>query len=353
MKVALVIPTYFDESSVIAGAERYAFELAKAMSRQAETTLITFAPEARVRHHGELTVEYHRRRGYIGASINPVSLGFVSSLDRVDVVHCLQIRTFVTEIAALYTRWTGKKLFATDLAGGVRYNLTTLLPVWERLDGFLPISEFNRKAHTEWTVPTSVIYGGVDTGRFTPSAAARERAVLFVGRLLPFKGIDVLIRALDIETHLHVVGQPYDDRFMATLRELAQGKQVTFHTTMSDDELIGLYQRVRATAIPSIIEGGYTTALESMACGAPVVTTDVGSLPELVEDGQTGWVVPAGDVEALHDRLNHLVTQPEQSALMGARGRSVVLERFTWENTARRCLDAYRTLSHTRAGAAA
>lgn len=340
--VALVIPTHFDASSVIAGAERYAFELGRALARRVPTNLITFGNENQVREYGPLRVEYHRALCYVGGTVNPVSFRFLGSLSAVDVIHCLQVRTIVTEVAALYGRWRGKRVFVTDLAGGVRYNLTSILPVWRGLAGALAVSEFNRRGHPEWPANTRVIYSGVDTERFAPDGRGGRARVLFVGRLLPFKGVDVLIQAVDGLAPLDVVGQPYDAQYAARLEGLAHGKPVTFHRAMSDDELIRAYQAARLTAIPSLVEGGLTTAVESMACGTPVVATRVGSMPELVEDGETGFLVPPDDPPALRERIVHLLEHPEVAAAMGRAGRARVLERFTWDAVADRCLAAYR-----------
>lgn len=342
MKVALVIPTYFDDSSVIAGAERYAYELAKAMAKKTETVLITFASRDVTHRSDGLTVRYCKRLFYLGSVVNPIAVSFLKELADVEVIHCLQFRTFVTELAILYGRVRGKRVYVTDLAGGVRYNLSTLLPIWKGIRAFLPISEYNRHAQAEFPVERLIIYGGVDTGRFTPGHGSKRSMVLFVGRLMPHKGIDILIDALSGEAELEIVGQADDQRYLEQLKTLARGKRVTFNPPISDTELIAKYRQARLTAIPSTADGGYTTALESMACGTPVVASNVGSLPELVADGQTGLIVPPHDPVALRAKISLLVGDTRLADEMGKAGRQRVLERFTWDAVADRCLDAYR-----------
>src|SRR3989338_10691824 len=80
MKVAYVIPTHFDDSSVIAGAERYAYGLAKAMARKADTSLVTFSSKNAVRRDGELTIRYCKAICHIGGIANPLSVGFLKEL---------------------------------------------------------------------------------------------------------------------------------------------------------------------------------------------------------------------------------------------------------------------------------
>lgn len=83
-------------------------------------------------------------------------------------------------------------------------------------------------------------------------------------------------------------------------------------------------------------------AVEAMACARPVIVSRTGSLPELVEDGVTGFVVPPADPAAIRGRLIGLYEHPDRADTMGRCARRRVLERFTWAATSRRCLDAYR-----------
>ena len=83
------------------------------------------------------------------------------------------------------------------------------------------------------------------------------------------------------------------------------------------------------------------TLLEGMACGLPAVCTAVASLPEVVEDGVNGFVVPPNDARALAERLCWLRDHPETAAAMGAAARHSVLERFFWPAVVRRCLAIY------------
>jgi glycosyltransferase involved in cell wall biosynthesis len=81
--------------------------------------------------------------------------------------------------------------------------------------------------------------------------------------------------------------------------------------------------------------------MEAMACGAPVICTRVGGLPELVVDGVTGFLVPPNDPAALAARISQLLSQPELARTMGQASRRRIEERFTWDGVAQRCLEAY------------
>jgi hypothetical protein len=83
------------------------------------------------------------------------------------------------------------------------------------------------------------------------------------------------------------------------------------------------------------------TLLEGMSCEAPTIATNVASLPEVVEDGLTGFLVPPNDPDAIGAKLRWLKDNPDHTREMGAAGRIRVLQRFTWPQVVNRCLDAY------------
>jgi hypothetical protein len=126
---------------------------------------------------------------------------------------------------------------------------------------------------------------------------------LFVGRLLPHKGVDDLIRGLPENLRLTIVGPAPHEETKARLEALARGKAVTFLHDVNDEALVQQYRRTSCIVLPSVYrtpDGTETrvpeplgqTLLEGMACGAPAICTRVASMPEVVEDGVTGFVVP-------------------------------------------------------------
>lgn len=131
---------------------------------------------------------------------------------------------------------------------------------------------------------------------------------------------------------------------------------MTFPGEIPDDQLPLLYRRAQVLVLPSVHQTCYgrqvalpellgLCVLEAMASGTPVVCSRLGGLPEVVRDGETGFLVKPGDVDELRDRLATVLGSPGLAARMGRAAREVALERFTWQACAARCLAAYEELS--------
>jgi glycosyltransferase involved in cell wall biosynthesis len=157
---------------------------------------------------------------------------------------------------------------------------------------------------------------------------------LIVGRLVPLKGHRYLLSALAQLRHaqrdvaLLVVG---DGPLRASLERFADAPDLKAAVHFLGGRQ-GLVEETLAAAdivvVPSLLEGFGLVALEAMAAGRPCVVSRTGGLPEIVEDDDSGILVPAGDVTALASALDRLVSNPDLRARMGRRGRAVVEARF-------------------------
>jgi glycosyltransferase involved in cell wall biosynthesis len=200
-----------------------------------------------------------------------------------------------------------------------------------------------------------VILGGVDTDRFSPREGLRRSdTVVFVGRLLPHKGIAELIDAMPNDPNLEVIGQVLNADYFAKLQQRAIGKRVAFRHHCDDGAIIAAYRAAACVVLPSVYHTIYgnagsvpellgQTLIEGMACGAPAICTDVASLPEVVEDGVTGFVVPPNDAVAMRRKIRWLCDHPQQAACMGQTARRRVLEKFSWPKVVHRCLEIYNS----------
>lgn len=356
-KILHVVPALFGREGVVGGAERYALELARHMASVAPTSLVTFGDEARQETLGGLRVRVLGGAWYVrGQRTNPLSAGLVAEVLRADVVHCHQQHVLSSSLAAALCRVSGRRVFVSDLGGG-GWDVSAYVSTDRWFHGHLHISEYSRRASGhDANARAHVIMGGVDASKFSPDGLTEEneRPVLYVGRLMPHKGVDDLVEALPEGMTLELIGQPYHGQFVKDLRRLAAGRDVRFRHDCDDAALVGAYRRALCVVLPSVYRtryGGETrvpellgqTLLEGMACGTPAVCTDVASMPEVVEDGVTGFVVPPNDPDALRERLLWLRDNPARRAEMGAAAHRRVLEKFTWPSVVRNCLEIYNS----------
>jgi glycosyltransferase involved in cell wall biosynthesis len=355
MHVVHVVPALFGHGGVFGGAERYAFELARAMSTMTRTTLVSFGARDQAFTDGSLEVRVIGRPMLVrGQPANPFSLRIMPWVARADVVHCHQRHIFSSTFCAALGRIIRRPVFVTDLGGG-GWDVSNYLQTDRWFRGHLHISEYGRRIerHPSGT-NARVILGGVDTQKFSPAeGVVRQRAVLFVGRLLPHKGVDVLLQAVNSKTMTWLVGTEGLPRYRRDLERLAGGKRVEFLSGLNDEGVIDRYRRASVLVLPSVYRTLYgeqtqvpellgQTLVEAMACGTPVIGTNVASLPEVIDDGVTGFLVPPNDDAALGERIEWILANADRAAELGRRGRAVVLDRFTWSAVVRRCLDAYR-----------
>ena len=209
---------------------------------------------------------------------------------------------------------------------------------------------------------TSVIHPGVDLDMFRPGsqAAARarlglngDRTLLFVGRMEPIKGLEVLLHTVasleepdDIRL-LVVGGSDCQDEEMERLKELSRSLLIDEHVDFlgrAEHQLLPLYyQAADVTVVPSYYESFGLVALEAMACGTPVVAARVGGLQTVVKDSQTGYLVPWHCPDAFVDRLEVLLTNERLRHSMGEAGHTFA-QSMGWDQTATAIVDVYEEL---------
>jgi glycosyltransferase involved in cell wall biosynthesis len=360
VRVIHVAPTQFGPEGLFGGGERYPLELARALAADVECELVTFGREAKsFRDPSGLHIRVLRALTHLrGHPAQPVARGIARALEDADVVHTHHTRTAPSRVAAVAARSRGHVLATTDhgFGGGGWWGLLPRL-----FHRFLAVSRYSAQVLGVPANRTRVIYGGVDPDRFTLDPSVPRTGVLFLGRVTPHKGVDRLIEALPRGTELRIAGssghdpRPPERDYPRFLGRLAAGRPVTFLGAVPDDQTPELLRSAAVVAIPSVqvtCYGRYVpisellslTALEAMACGTPVVASRIGGLPEVVRDGETGFLVEPGHRDELRDRLRELLGNGTLRKRLGAAGRELVLERFTWPRVARRCLDAYQEL---------
>lgn len=216
-----------------------------------------------------------------------------------------------------------------------------------------------------------VIPPGVDVSHFypIPSDEAKmyvglkpeDRMVLFVGRIEPLKGVDTLIHAMCClqlkdkrrPVHLAIIGgDPNASREQMTAEmarlqklcdELAMGQTVVFLGKRDQDKLPYYYSAAEVLVMPSHYESFGMVALEAMACGTPVIASEVGGLAYLVRDGETGFTIPDQEPEKLCEKISWLLNDAALHESMSRRAVEYAQD-YAWEKIAKQIVEAYRDL---------
>jgi len=220
-----------------------------------------------------------------------------------------------------------------------------------------------------------IIPPGVDLEHFYPISSDEaklfvglkpdDRMVLFVGRIERLKGVETLIRAMSHlklssahrPVHLAIIGGEPDaspDDLSTEMRRLRQlcdeldvDQSVVFLGKRRQDTLQYYYSAAEVVVLPSHYESFGMVALEAMACGTPVIASDVGGLGFLVQDGATGFTVPDGDASLLEGRLSLLLSDAQLRKKMGA-AATIYARDFSWDRIAAQIHSVYRELTSIR-----
>jgi glycosyltransferase involved in cell wall biosynthesis len=196
----------------------------------------------------------------------------------------------------------------------------------------------------------------VDTDRFTPAPQAPDDYILFCGRLHQVKGAHVLIDALRLlkaqgrHVRLRIAGMGQDPRYVETLRRQVEAadlsEQVEFEGQIDPASLPSLYQRAVCSVVPALwFENLPNALLESLACGTPVIASDVGSLACTLTDGADSLLFPVGDASALAAQIARLMDDPSLRAHLAQGARRTAVELHAPDRHVTRLLDLFGRLA--------
>ena len=330
--VAYLTPMYFDEKSYVGGGERYPLNLAigvaeasrgryrvEILSHGTESFRKEIRPNVTLRVMPTVATPRHQ--------MDAVSWECLDAIGTADLLHVHQAYTRSSEAGILAAKLHRIPICVTD-HGGAGSQVGMGLKIVDLADRFIYYSEFGARM-VSTTAKKVQVKGGVNGETFRPPVQRplRDR-VLYVGRMLPHKGIDRLIRALPADLPLTCCGRPYHADYFRDLQKLAVGKSVEFVTDATDEQIRDYYSRAWANVLPSVYRDCYGqsyvqpelmgfTLLEGMACGTPVICSRVGGMPEFVRHGETGFVY-----DEIDELAGYLRTLADDSALVDRMGRA-------------------------------
>jgi starch synthase len=268
---------------------------------------------------------------------------------------------------------------------GTAYRASTWLEktAYDNADGVIAVSKFMKKAvHDIYKVSMKrirVIHNAIDINQYKPTFApsvlagykirADKPFILFVGRITRQKGIAHLIDAIPyLIPDMQVVicaSSPDTEELKREIadkikeaRKRTKNEIIWLDRSIPEYRLVPLYSHASVFVCPSIYEPFGLINLEAKACGTPVVSSKTGGIPEIVDHGKTGLLIPftkknSGNFEPkfpgrfsrdLADAINSLMISPERTNTMGRRARQKVVECFSWKSVAAQTLEFYREL---------
>lgn len=320
-----------------------------------------------------------------------INLQWAAALNNIDVIHC---HTWYSHFAGvLASRLLQCPLILTTHSlephrpwkaeqlgnGGYAMSCWIERTAYEAADGVIAVSEgMKRDVMKLYGVPedrVKVIYNGIDPDFYHPffdnsilqkwGVDPNRPFVLFVGRITRQKGISQLIQAIpQIDPKAQVVlcaGAPDTQELADECKRLIEEVQKTrdgvvwIQDVIPHEELRVLYSHATVFATPSLYEPFGIINLEAMSCGTPVVGSAVGGIPEIIVDGETGYLVPLKSVSETNfepadpkafqtdfaSKLNEILANPELAKKMGEVSRKRAVDVFSWKSIAKQTFDFY------------
>ena len=285
----------------------------------------------------------------------PVAAYFALEMKRRNIQHVhAHWATHPALAAFLIRELTGIPYSITAHAHDLYVNRSMLQEKLAGADFIVTISDYNRtflRAYgAEVHKKVQVVHCGISPDVFRPrtrSEPTREMSILCVASLNDYKGHRYLmegcsiLKTLGVPFHCYLAGDgPERARIEAQVEQLGLEKQVSLLSWQTRDEILRLMKKVDVVALPSIVtsngkqEGIPVALMEAMAMEIPVVATRISGLPELIEDGKTGFLVEQKDPSALARALHYFWQNPEAATQMGRFGRTKVLNEFSLQANA-------------------
>jgi len=243
-------------------------------------------------------------------------------------------------------------------------NESILLPLTSRLHQktvqkatcIIAITKQIQNLYARWVdkEKTSTIPFGVDTETFKPTKITqpqKELEILYGGSLYALKGVPFLIRAIaqarqnKINANLTIVGEgAQKETLIALVKTLQIEKHVKFEGFVPNSKMPMYYNRCDIFCFPTLGEPFGKAVVEAMACGKPVIATNVGGTAEIIQNRENGILVPPANSEAIAAEITRLINDPQESRRIGKKARETIVERFSWEKIAEKYHQLYSAL---------
>jgi glycosyltransferase involved in cell wall biosynthesis len=299
----------------------------------------------------------------------PLVPSFAIPIDSATSIVCAVHSTWKGE--AIVTKRDNPKELNPNEKSMLRFNFVLRSyekKLMKRSDALIAVSKYTVKELVELyginKKKIHVIYNGVDIERFKPRSNKiklrrefgldpKEKVVLFVGRLYHRKGLETLLRSVppvlkEFSNVKFVISGTGFKQKEENLRNLAKELDIENHVMflgyVLDDKLPLLYSASDIFVLPAIYENFPFAILEAQATGLPVISTNVGGIPEFLVDNKNGFVIEPRDPMKLTQKLLTLLQDPKLAKEMGDHGRKLIEEQFDWHLITSQVIDLYHKL---------
>jgi len=200
-----------------------------------------------------------------------------------------------------------------------------------------------------------IIYlpNAVDVKEFNPKGKKEDNLLLYLGRIVPIKGLHILLKSLNYvekPVYLAIVGPIGSLEYYKYVKKLIEkenrkGKhKIKYLGEISKAEVIQMYQKASIYILPSFWEAFPVVILEALSCETPVITTPVGGIPEIIQNFENGIIVPVNDPVRLAEAINFMLDNKDYRTKMGQKGRELVIKNCSVEVIARKLYKIYEKI---------
>jgi len=360
MKEMVVAPYFYPK---IGGLENYAYNISKGLKDKYgwEIVVITSNHEEKKDRKEEIIdgIKIYRLPFWFKISntpINPIWYFQIKNIikkEKPDVINAHTPVPFISDVTArvcgdipfILTYHTGAMMLKGKLLEDLLirfYESFILKATLKKAKKIICSSDFVRLGFLkDYANKTITITPGVDLNRFKHKISNFKNKILFVGNLKKvekYKGLEYLLSAVNIikknikDVKLTVVGEgDYMIYYKRLCKNLGIKRNVEFKGSIIGRKLVEYYQKSNVLVLPSLSESFGMVLLEAMACKKPVIGSNVGGIPYVIDNDQNGLLVPPKDPQALADAIIKILTNPQLAKKMGEEGYEKVMKNFTWE----------------------
>jgi len=295
----------------------------------------------------------------ISLGVNLIPGRFTNLLREYDIIHFHEVDFSFPFFSFLVKKPKVLHLHGIHIDFFKRYHLSRII-FKHVADYYITITRQMEKDLTKLGITTNrIIYlpNSIDVNSFHPKGEKEDNLLLYLGRIVPVKGLHVLLESLRYvkqSTCLVIAGPIGDFKYYQYIteqieRENRKGRhKVTYLGTVPQQELIRIYQKASIFILPSFWEAFPVTILEALSCETPVITTPVGGNPEVIRNFENGILVPVNDTSKLAEAVNYLLDDKDRRLEMGRKGREWVIKNFSAEVIARRLRRIYQEMTSAR-----